>query len=485
MPTRVRIVMASAVAAALTGPLLTVGAGTAVAAGSGLQGDFNGDGYRDVAVSAPLAAVGGRSRAGQIAVMYGSASGLKATNRTLISQDSTGIPGGAETDDMFGATTAAGDLNGDGYADLAVGTPGEDVGSDTDGGAVTIVWGSASGLAGGTTVADPNASAQDRFGQSLATGDFDPDGKTDLAAGGTSDKVWIFRGGFTRAGGNGGTYYVRPNIVKASNAGATQLTTGDFNGGGGDDLIVGGFDADTRYRTNVLIYASPTGTKLEDGSQDDLAAGLITGTGDLNGDGTDDVVMGAPWDDGIPGAVKGGKISVIYGNTYRSYQADVIGQDTAGVPSVAETGDRFGLEVAVGDIDGDGYADVAVGAPGENLTTTATSVIDTGAVTVLYGSAAGVTATGSQYLHQDTAGVPGGNEKSDQFGGEVFLTDVNGDHKADLTVGANGENDFDGTVVGLLTDGTAIRTAGAVSFGPSTVGISTSGHPEFGSIMAG
>ncbi|MEY9988592.1 hypothetical protein ABIE67_000624 [Streptomyces sp. V4I8] len=485
MPTRVRIAMATAVTAALTGPLLTVGGGTAVAAGSGLQGDFNGDGFRDVAVSAPVAAVGGKARAGQIAVMYGSASGLKATSRTLLSQNSTGIPGSAETNDMFGAATAAGDFNGDGYADLAVGTPGEDVGSDADGGAVTIVWGTASGLAGGTNVADPNVSGQDRFGQSLATGDFDPDGKTDLAAGGTSNKVWIFRGAFTTSGGNGGIYYATPNIVKASNAGALQLTTGDFNGGGGDDLIVGGFDADTSYRTNVLIYASPTGTKLEDGSQEDLAPGIITGTGDLNGDGKDDIVMGASWDDGIPGAVKGGKISIIYGNDYSSYKTDSISQDTAGVPNTAETGDRFGLEVAVGDINGDGYADIAVGAPGENLTTTGTSVVDTGAVTILYGSAAGVTTTGSQYLHQDTAGVPGGNEKSDYFGGEVFLSDVNGDSKADLTTGATGENDWNGTAVSLLSNGTAIGTAGAVSFGPSTVGVSTSGYPEFGSIMAG
>lgn len=485
MPTRVRIAMATAVTAALTGQLLTVGAGTSVAAGSGLQGDFNGDGYRDLAVSAPLAAVGGKSAAGQIAVVYGSPSGLKATSRTLLSQNSPGIPGSAETNDMFGVATAAGDFNGDGYADLAVGTPGEDVGSDTDGGAVTIVWGTASGLAGGTTVADPNVSGHDKFGQSLATGDFDPDGKADLAAGSTSNKVWIFRGGFTTSGGNAGKYYATPNIIKAGNAGAMELTTGDFNGSGGDDLIVGGFDADTSYRTNVLIYASPTGTKLEDGSQQDLAPGIITGTGDLNGDGKDDVVMGASWDDGIPGAVKGGKISVIYGNNYSSYTTVSISQDTAGVPSTAETGDRFGLEVAVGDINGDGYADIAVGAPAENLTTTGTSVTDTGAVTVLYGSATGVTTTGSQYLHQDTTGVPGGNEKSDYFGGEVFLTDVNGDNKADLTVGATGENDWNGTAVSLPSDGTAVGTAGAVSFGPSTVGISTSGHPEFGSIMAG
>ncbi|MFF3872637.1 FG-GAP repeat protein [Streptomyces sp. NPDC001978] len=486
MHRRIRHALATAAAAALTGGLLTAAAGTASAAGSGLQGDFNGDGYRDVAVSAPLATVGGKSNAGQIAVMYGSATGLKAGSRTLVSQNSTGVPGSDETGDRFGEATAAGDFNGDGYADLAVGAPGEDVGTDTDGGTVVVLWGSASGISGGTTVTDPNPTGQDNFGQSLAAGDFDPDGKADLAAGGTSAKVWIFRGGFTKSAGASSSYYTSFQIDHGSGAGAMHLITGDFNGSGGDDLIVNGYSSSTHYNTNIIIYASPTGTKLEGGSQENLAPGLITATGDLNGDGKADLVIGENWDDGISGATKGGKINVIYGNDYSSYATVSVSQGTADVPSDPESGDAFGWEVSTGDINGDGYADIAIGAPGENLSTgSSTSVTDAGAVTVLYGSASGVSGTGSQYFHQNTAGVPGANEKYDGFGGEVQLSDVNGDGKADLTVGVNGENDWNGNVVGFLSDGQKITTTGITTFGPSNVGVSTSGRPQFGSVMAG
>ena len=89
----------------------------------------------------------------------------------------------------------------------------------------------------------------------------------------------------------------------------------------------------------------------------------------------------------------------------------VLTQDTAGVPGASETGDRFGSGVDLGDIDGDGYADLAVGAAGENG--------GAGAVTVLYGSPSGLTTGGAQYYTQNTAGVPGASEDGDLFGATV------------------------------------------------------------------
>ncbi|WP_243762203.1 FG-GAP-like repeat-containing protein [Streptomyces sp. Tu 3180] len=124
----------------------------------------------------------------------------------MITQDSSGIPGTAEHNDLFGAALASGDLNNDGYSDLVVGAPGEDVGDDTNGGTAVVIWGSASGLSGARAIGDPNPSGHDWFGQSLAVGDFSGDGKADLAVGSSGKDVWIHRGGFTKSSGAASRY---------------------------------------------------------------------------------------------------------------------------------------------------------------------------------------------------------------------------------------------------------------------------------------
>ena len=109
----------------------------ASAASLGVSSDFNGDGFRDQVIGAPNATVAGDKAAGYIAVVYGSASGLATGDRQIIHQDSPGVPGGTEAGDQFGYASAAGDYNGDGYADLVVGAPGENLGSFTDAGIST------------------------------------------------------------------------------------------------------------------------------------------------------------------------------------------------------------------------------------------------------------------------------------------------------------------------------------------------------------
>lgn len=126
--------------------------GSAAAWPLAAPGDINGDGYRDVVLPAPGATVAGKRSAGAVVVLYGSSTGVSAKRRVVVTQNSTGVPGGAEADDRFGFSTALADLDRDGYTDLVVGTPGEDLGTARDAGMVSVLWGGTSGLSGGANL---------------------------------------------------------------------------------------------------------------------------------------------------------------------------------------------------------------------------------------------------------------------------------------------------------------------------------------------
>jgi hypothetical protein len=460
--------------------LLALGVATvwpgAQAALAATSADFNGDGRGDVAVGVPNEDVGTVDRAGAVNVLYGTDTGLSATGNQFWNQESAGVIGGAEAGDQFGFALAAGDFNGDGRDDLAVGVPGEDVGTLISAGAVNVLYGTATGLsATGNQRWHQNsadvldfAGAGDQFGFALAAGDFNGNGRDDLAVGvprefdGEFDDVGavsVLYGTATGLSATGNQFWHQnsPGVfddgAEAGDQFGRALAAGDLNGDGRSDLAVGVREEDfgTVNRAgavNVLFGTatglSATGSQFrhqnsagvpdaaEAGDQfgDELAAG------DLNGDGRDDLAVGAYGED-VGTIAAAGAVTVLYGNDtgLSATGSQFWHQDSAGVLDFAEDLDFFGDALAAGDLNGDGRDDLAVGVPPEDVGT----VGEAGAVNVLYGTATGLSATGNQFWHQDSTGVRDAAENGDFFG-RPAAGDLNGDLRDDLAVGVPSED---------------------------------------------
>ena len=162
---------------------------------SGPQADYNGDGFADLAVGIPYETVSGKSTAGAVNVLYGTAGGLTVTGTQLWHQDSPGVRNQVSTGDYFGDPIAPADFNGDGFSDLAIGVPDEtvrgkiDAGAINDAGAVNVLYGGSSGLtADGTQFWNQDSPGitdapedTDFFGYTFAAGNWGNGSQADLA----------------------------------------------------------------------------------------------------------------------------------------------------------------------------------------------------------------------------------------------------------------------------------------------------------------
>ena len=375
---------------------------------AGLRPDFNGDGFDDLAIGEPLGTVQGVEGAGRVVVLYGSKDGLRSSGAQVWSQASKGIPESPGEDDQFGVALAHADFDDDGFADLAIGVPGEDTpgtsGPDVDEGVVNIIYGSGSGLRANANLHEMHQGTQEgqRYGSALAAADVitpgvdsaeseQPDGHPDLAIGSPG-----FDGGCCPA-----------NI---SDSGAVHVLSSDEQGVSGSLSIV------------------------DVGPAEEARMGSSLAAGDF-GAGPD-IAMGAP------GATVGGDPEA--GLVDFLLDPGAISPDTTEIQGTAEPGDSWGSSLAAGDFDGDGHDDLAVGAPREDLTPS--GGVDAGLVNVIYGSSGGLDAHNNEILLQQPDSLGGEDEPEDLLGFSLETADFGRGPQADLAIGVVGEDSDRGLV---------------------------------------
>lgn len=384
-------------------------------------GDFNGDGFADLVVGVPAgeAIPTAADSSGVVHVLFGAAQGgdLFADFQTWW-QGPSGIATDPEYGDRFGTVLASGFFNDDPYEDLVVGVPNEDYdvvwwlpGQEDDVGVVHVILGTSAGMtvdgsqmwrqgAGGL---GEEGEFADRFGQTLAVGDFDHNGYDDLAIG-TPDEDG-------------------PD----DNSGVVQVLYAADDGSG---LSATGTD---RWYQDHLGQDTEPGDRL----------GWSMAVGDFDNDGCEDLVVGVPFED-LGGTVDEGLFHVLYGQEGSGLapSTEYWTQDYPVFLDEAEAGDRFAASLAAGDFNGDGYADLAVGAPGEDTK----AGVDIGVVHVLFGSASGLTGTvAPQRWSQGSFGSAESEEPEDRFGEQLIAADFDGDGFDDLAIGVPGE-DLDSVV---------------------------------------
>jgi hypothetical protein len=396
------------------------------------KGDFNADGFTDLAVGAPSEDVGAAGLAGAVNVFYGSADGLPATSQVR-------LQGNPENSDRFGSALDAGLFNDDDVMDLAVGAPGETVGGQLSAGAVSVFYGSAAGLpATSQGLFQGNPEQGDRFGAALVAGFFNAD-QGDLAVGAPGEDVGTAGGAgavsvFSGApGGLPATSQVRlqanPEVGDQFGSalaagffsggtifydlavGAPTETVGTSAGAGAVSVFLGSAIQLSGTAAQTLVQGPGVGGTAEAG--DEFGSALAAGFFDS---GPSDLAIGAPFED-LGTATNAGAVNVVYGsNTGLVGRNQTLTQDSPGVVGTAEPGDLFGAALARGiffnNFNGDDFTDLAIGAPSEDVG----AATDAGAVNVQYGSATGLPGPGGQLFTQDSPGVGGTAESDDGFG---------------------------------------------------------------------
>lgn len=436
------------------------------------SGDINGDGLDDFIIGAYRADVNFFASAGKIYIVFGTDEGIRASTDLSTLDGTNGfVVNGNNTSYQIGKTLSSGDVNGDGIDDVIIGAPF----AESERGHVYVVYGKSSfsasvgvgSLSGTVGLTVKGIGGTNQAGSSVSSGDINNDGINDILIGASkadpnevnsAGQTYVVYGsnGFSNTffisdldGTNGFTINGNANTIFSGG----DLSSGDFNNDGIDDVLIGATGAKSAGLTKggaFVLFGKSTAfaTTIElsslDGDNGFSIFGISGGdtfgssvaNGDVNGDGTDDLVIGAenleiPW-------TKAGEAYVIFGKN--SYASSIDLSSLDGTNGFKLTGitiqDRAGIDVTSGDVNGDNFDDVIVGAPEAD----AGDIDKAGATYVVFGKSSFASSISFASLNGTTGFAITGGAADDQVGFANSVGDFNGDGADEIFIGVENED---------------------------------------------